>query len=138
MTAHPTRFSWNAGAWFGTQLGCTLWILLLGIAVIPRDLATGLACIATFIALTAVGIVLYRRRERSSPLAAIQAFLACVTVGTALVVVLANARGVADPSSPRAMVSTHLPYWAIACPLALMLFSFLIVKAGGKGSSRTH
>ena len=106
--------------------------------MIARDLTAGLVCTATFGALTGLGIVPYRRRERSSPLAATQAFLACVTVGTALVVVLANARGIADPPSPGAMLSTHLPYWAIAIPPALMLFFFLFVKTGGKGTPGNH
>ena len=26
----PAAFAWNVGGWFGTQIGCTLWLLILG------------------------------------------------------------------------------------------------------------
>jgi hypothetical protein len=114
-------FVWNPGAWFGCQVGCTLWLAILGVVLFPKDRLAAWGCLAGFLALNAWGVHLWRRRDRSSAYAAIQRFLLGASAVIAAVVILVNLRGVSLPPGPGAFVSTYVPYWAIAVAPALML-----------------
>ena len=120
-----SEFSWNAGGWFGSQLGCTLWLLILGSILLSKDSLAALACLGGFIGLNAWGLYLWRRREQLSAYAGLQRFLAAAAVIIAVVVLAVNGRGLSEPPAPGALVSTYLPYWVIALPPALMLLFFL-------------
>jgi hypothetical protein len=120
-----TAFSWNAGGWFGSQLGCTLWLLILGFVVLSKDSLAAAVCLAGFVTLNAWGLSLWQRRERLSAYAGLQRFLLAASLIIALVVVVLNGRGVSEPPTPGALVSTYLPYWSIAVAPALMLLFFL-------------
>lgn len=56
---------WNAGGWFGGQIGATAWMLIAGILTAVRDLPTGVMVIALFAAANIVGVVLWVSRRRS-------------------------------------------------------------------------
>ena len=134
-TARPEvspAFVWNPGAWFGCQVGCTLWLAILGGVLFPKDRLAAWGCLAGFLALNAWGLYLWRRRDRSSAYAAIQRFLAGASVVIAAVVVLVNLRGVSLPPEPGAFVPTYVPYWAIAVAPALMLVFRLRHRAEGQ------
>jgi len=123
--ASMTAFSWNAGGWFGSQLGCTLWLLILGFVLLSKDSIAAVVCLAGFVALNAWGLSFWRRREHLSAYAGLQRFLLAASLIIALVVVVLNGRGVSQPPTPGALVSTYLPYWGIAVGPALMLLFFL-------------
>jgi len=120
-----SAFSWNGGGWFGSQLGCTLWLLILGIVLFWRDAVAASICVSSFVILNAWGFHLWRRRKQLSAYAGLQRFLLATSVVIALVVAVVNLRGVSEPPTPGAMVSTHLPYAGVAVAPALMLFFFL-------------
>ncbi len=121
----PHAFSWNAGGWFGSQLGCTLWLLILGFVLLSRDALAASVCLAGFLALNAWGLYLWRGRQGLSPYSAIQRFLLAASVVIAVVVAVVNVRGVSEPPAAGALVSTYLPYWVIAVAPALMVLFFL-------------
>ncbi len=108
---------WNAGAWFGTQSGCTAWLLLQGIVLLPRDAIAGGAALGAFAALTAVGVLLWSRRGRLSFFAAVALLLVALNVATALLVLLCDSRGIPD-----------LPPWILAIPAAALVGFFLFGK----------
>ena len=56
---------WNAGGWFGGQIGATLWILVAGILTSVRDLTTGIIVMGLFVCANVVGLFLWRRRKLS-------------------------------------------------------------------------
>lgn len=124
--ANRTRsaFSWNAGGWFGSQLGCTLWLLLLGLVLFRKDSLSAWVCSGGFVALNAWGGCLWRQREHLAAYAGFQRFLLAVSVLVAVVVVVVHARGVAEPPAPGALVSTYVPYWAMAVSPSLALVFF--------------
>jgi len=64
MNEQHSGFRWNAGGWFGAQLGCTIWILVSAVVVMPRDPVTGLTTLALFLTANAFGTVLWMRRDR--------------------------------------------------------------------------
>jgi len=120
-----SAFAWNAGGWFGSQLGCTLWLLILGVVLLSKDSLAAGVCIAGFVVLNAWGLYLWRGREQLGAYVGLQRFLLAASVIVALVVVVVNTRGVSEPPTPGALVSTYLPYWVIAAPPGLMLLLFL-------------
>ena len=119
-----SAFQWNAGAWFGTQLGCTLWMGVLGLVVLSKNPPAAIVCIVSFLLLNSIGLYIWRRRANLNAYIAIQIFLAAVTMATAVIVVLLNRWGVAEPAQAGALVSTELPFWAIAVAPALMVMFF--------------
>ncbi len=56
---------WNAGGWFGGQIGATIWILLAGLLTAVRDLTTGLVVVFLFVSANAVGLALWISRKLS-------------------------------------------------------------------------
>lgn len=117
----PSTFSWNAGGWFGSQIGCTLWLLILGFVLLTKDPLVAGSCIGGFVVLNAWGLFLWRRRAALRAYSGIQRFLALASVIIAIVVVVVNVRGVSQGPRPGDLVSTYLPYWAIAAAPGLML-----------------
>jgi hypothetical protein len=92
----PGQFQWNAGGWFGSQLGGTAW-MLVGAAVLapqtPWVAAWWAACCALA---NAVGTSLWLRRGRVRPYPATQALLAACGVAGPLAVVALHLFGPAD------------------------------------------
>ena len=106
-------------------MGCTLWLLILGTVLLSKDSLAAWACLGGFAGLNAWGLYLWRRRAQLSAYAGLQGFLAAASVTIAFVVVVVNGRGVSEPLTQGALVSTYLPYWAVALAPALMLLFFL-------------
>ena len=93
-------FRWNAGAWFGAQIGSTLWLVVLGVVLSFRDDSSpGTAMIALAVAANGIGLILWEHRDRIRPYPAIQALLA--VAGCAAFVAFA----LLDGASP----------WGLAC-----------------------
>ncbi len=108
---------WNAGAWFGTQAGCTAWVLLQGIVLLPRDVVAGGAALGVCGALTALGILSWTCRRRLSFFAAVTLLLVALTIATAFLVLLCDRRGIPD-----------LPPWILVIPAAALVWFFLFGK----------
>lgn len=120
----PSSFTWNAGGWFGSQLGCTLWLLILGLVLLRKDAVSAWVCVASFAILNVWGFHLWRVRGRLSAYAGLQRFLLAASVLIAAVVLVVNVRGVSEPPAPGSLVSTYVPYWVIGVAPALMLLFF--------------
>jgi hypothetical protein len=101
---------WNAGAWFGALVGSSLWLLVLGVGLLPEDLAASVTAFAGFAACVLWSVALWRRRERLAVYAGFQAMMLGLLVVFAVVLVVGKAR---VPDVP-------LPWWAIAVPLPVM------------------
>jgi hypothetical protein len=72
-------FHWSAGAWFGAQIGSTLWLVILGTVLSLRDDSSpGTAIIALAVAVNGVGLILWEHRDRIRPYPAIQTLIAVV------------------------------------------------------------
>lgn len=119
QTDRESPFGWNAGGWFGTLLGSTLWLLVLGIGATPVDLAAGTVAILSFAVGNLWGILLWRRRDRLTAYSGLQWLMVGLLVVFAAVVLTTNSR----------VPSFYLPYWAIAVPLPLMAFFWIRQRA---------
>jgi hypothetical protein len=80
--AAPGHFRWDAGGWFGGQLGGTAWMLVGAAVLAPRAADVAAVWLACFAVPNAIGCRLWRRRGRLRPYPATQALLlACVMSG---------------------------------------------------------
>ncbi|MBK7878088.1 MAG: hypothetical protein IPJ77_20710 [Planctomycetes bacterium] len=132
--ASRTAFRWNASAWFGTQVGSTLWMLPLALLLFPRDAAVAGAVLAGFLLLNGWGLVLWRAREHRTAHAGFQLFLAAAAVSFALVVFLVNARGLSTAPNGGELTSTWVPWWVLAVAPAMMLVFYARERAARRAS----
>lgn len=61
-TAAPLR--WNAGAWFGAQVGATCWMVIAAMLLLGSSVVLALALLALFVVVHGLGLALWNRRER--------------------------------------------------------------------------
>jgi len=118
-------FGWNAGGWFGAQLGATIWLLVLGVSAFPKDLAAGAFALAGFAVANLWGIALWRRRDRLTAYSGLQWMMVGLLVVFAAVVLITNAL----------VPAIHLPCWAIAVPLPLMAMFWLRQQAARRSGT---
>lgn len=78
-TLRPTT-SWSAGAWFGSQLGGTLWLAISAGVLMARSPALAALLLALFLAVNVIGLLLWRLRSRMSIFRALQILLAALWV----------------------------------------------------------
>ncbi|MCB1608223.1 MAG: hypothetical protein KDI71_14735 [Xanthomonadales bacterium] len=124
-----TAFHWRIGAWLGVQLGCTAWMLMMGLLLLKMDPLAAWTSLAVFVLLNAWGAFLWQRRAVVSAYAGLQWLLAAVTVGFAVVVLTGNRAGAIQPRLPDYAVVSYLPHWAMLTPPALMLMFYLRERA---------
>lgn len=98
----PGQFQWNAGGWFGGQLGCTLWILVGAATLVLESPGVAAWWALCFAAANAVGLAMWRRRDRLRPFPAIQGLIAACGLAGLLAVAALHAFG---PDSAKLGVS---------------------------------
>jgi hypothetical protein len=114
MTARATAFVWNAGAWLGSLIGCTLWLALLGFDTVRHDLASGVALWIAFGLIWLDAVCVWRKRATHDPLRGFQRMCS--------VAFLASAAGLAFAFSRAALPD----YPAITFGLCLLIYPALI------------
>ena len=72
-------FPWNAGAWFGSQLGCTLWILLGAISTVSASPRSEVGWLGSFALPNVLDLSLEACRKRIGMHAALRVFLLGLT-----------------------------------------------------------
>jgi hypothetical protein len=115
----PGLFQWNSGAWFGTQIGCTAWMLAAAVDSIARRTPWAAALFLTgFAVLTAFGIGLWQRRDRLPPLRAL--ILLVTLCGVGFLTSIAGASFLGRPDLLRALSGQR----ALLIPLAVVMAQF--------------
>ncbi len=110
-------FRWNAAGWFGGQLGASLWILLLGLLLCLQGAGVGFAVLLCGLVANAVGVVLWRRRERLAAYTALQILVGVTGLMALVALALATWLGPGgDPGDPLAQT----PAWSLLFYPALM------------------
>jgi hypothetical protein len=70
------RFQWNRGGCFGSQVGASLWLVLLGCLIMAQGRMVGAAVLLFGLVPNLVGVALWRNRHRLSPYPALQLLVA--------------------------------------------------------------
>lgn len=86
-------FQWNRGGWFGSQLGATLWLVLLGSLMLAQSRLVGGLVLAFGLAPNLIGTILWRRRHTLSPYRAIQGLFASCGLSALLAMLCIRAAG---------------------------------------------
>jgi hypothetical protein len=82
-------FQWNTGAWFGSQIGCTAWMLAAALESVGRGAFwPAFLFLACFAVTTAVCTRLWWRRDHFAPFPAIMFMLLVGGLGGALVLAI--------------------------------------------------
>ena len=87
-------FVWNAGGWFGSQIGGTVWMLFGGLSLLFSDLFSGLVCLGGFAVVNVMGCYLWQRREKMDPYVGIQQLLFTLAVVCPSISVVLYCRGI--------------------------------------------
>lgn len=78
----PVTFRWPVGAWFGTQVGSTVWMLTGALSLAVTAPAVAAAFAGCFAVVNAVGVWLWLRHDRVGQYAAAQLMLLACGVGS--------------------------------------------------------
>jgi hypothetical protein len=76
----PGCFQWNAGGWFGGQIGSTLWMLVGGVPLAIYSATIGITWLTCFAVANAAGTCLWMSRDRLRPYPAYQLLLLIIAV----------------------------------------------------------
>jgi hypothetical protein len=79
-----TAFKWRAGAWVGSQLGPTIWMLITGIRTLTVDRTLAALLLACFFVHNGIALAVWIRRDRYSAYVANQLMLLLVGVTSIL------------------------------------------------------
>lgn len=136
MQRQASAFQWNAGGWFGSQIGGTCWILLAALVALPRDLTAALASFAVFLAANLVGTLMWVGRSRLRPYPAMQALLVCCGLASALATFVLDRAGHFGSLGVGGQVSAQSMYLMLAMLVpGLMLYFRSLERAGREAKS---
>jgi hypothetical protein len=138
-TQRPARegggFRWNAGAWFGAQIGSTLWLVILGAALSLRDDSSpGTALIALAVAVNGIGLILWEHRHRMRAYPAIQVLVA--VVGCAAFVAFALLDGTSTWGLAGTQASGERPPYAVLLIFPAMMAMFALQEHAARRARR--
>ena len=118
------KLQWNAGGWFGSQLGGTAWMLVAALLTTFQDLVTGLILLAVFAVPNAVGSVLWTRRKSTSCYAATQLLLFLIGVFGLLAVYVLEHRHLWESIQTGGTVSAGSAYVTVVAVVAILMVVF--------------
>ena len=118
------RFQWNAGGWFGSQVGSTFWLLLLAIVLVPGFPGVAVIVFVCFVVPNIIGLVLWSRRNRIEPYAAIQYFIAAAGVSSLVAFICWDRSGYFVEANRQ--IQGGVSYWILLIfPVVMLMFHFL-------------
>jgi hypothetical protein len=128
-------FRWNAGAWFGAQIGSTLWLVILGVALSFReDPSAGTAIIALAVAVNGIGLILWEHRDRIRPYPAIEVLTA--VVGCAAFLTFALLDGTSAWGLAGTQASGARPPYAVLLVFPAMMAMFAVQEHVARRAQR--
>ena len=89
----PTALSWNAGGWFGAQIGSTCWIAISAAILVTQDLIVAGVVFALFLAANFIGFLIWRSRDKMSAYVGIQALLILMGIVSLIAVFIIDRSG---------------------------------------------
>ena len=120
---------WNRGGWLGAQLGSTLWLAILGVALLPRDAVAGAVALACFAIPNVAGWVLWRRRARLDARRALLGLMTIIALCALAGTVAVDLRGI-DRLPGTGNVGVGALYWA------LLVYPLVVLTLWARGSRR--
>jgi hypothetical protein len=125
---------WSTAGWFGSLLGCTLWMVLLAGNVASIDPWYSAALFGLFFLAVGIGVRLYVLRDRIAPMRALQISLVCTfLIGGIFFVCVSQVEG-GDQMMKRLSHPLEIPSWSylIIYPILGVWLTFLDRKGPAK------
>jgi len=123
------KFQWNTGGWFGAQIGSTLWLLLLGMILLNKNVIIGSIILLFFILPNMMGWIIWNERHRIEPYPAIQALLGMIGFSSLFAVIILDLSGYITKLEPGMRDSPKQAYWYLLIfPVLMIAFHFLNSK----------
>ncbi len=117
------NLEWNAGGWFGGQLGGTAWILVAAALSTARDTSTGFILLVIFLVPNIIGCLLWRRQKISFD-ASLQRLLLLLGVFGLLAVYVLERRHLWIEIQMGSSVSATYTYYMIIFITAILMVMF--------------
>ena len=115
---------WNAGGWFGGQLGSTVWILVAATLTTFQDIRTGLILFAIFAVPNIVGLALWNRRDSLSCYAATQLLIFLAGVFGLLAICVLEHRSLWESVQRGGSVSSGSAYVLVVVVISVLMVTF--------------
>lgn len=127
------RFQWNAGGWFGSVVGTTLWMLVVAGFLIANRQWLAVVPIGCFVIINSIAWVLWSRRGQRDPFSSLMILLA--SVGVAVPIALATIAS-GTPPLPTQMnwTSSALGIVAVVLLVPAMMAWFYILERRARQS----
>ncbi len=123
------KFQWNTGGWFGAQIGSTLWLLLLGMILLNKNVIIGSIILLFFILPNMMGWIIWNERHRIEPYPAIQALLGMIGFSSLFAVIILDLSGYITKLEPGMRDSPKQAYgYLLIFPVLMIAFHFLNSK----------
>lgn len=121
---HPPQ--WNAGGWFGAQLGSSCWILIAGLLTYPHNQLLSLLITALFAGFNLAGCLLWANRRRLSAYMGMQMLIILAGLAGLLTVYLLDSNGLFTDIQTGGSVSAGKTYLLIIAVVAALLLMFYL------------
>lgn len=119
---------WNVGGWLGAQLGCTAWILISALIVMPRDRSAGLAALTFWLIANAIGTAMWMQRERLDPYRALQALIVVAGLTSVAATWVLDRAGQFESLGVGGQVSARAMYLMLAIGVVGLLLLFHLIQ----------
>ena len=121
-------FQWNAGGWFGSQTGSTLWMLVAAVVCVTGAPWASVTCVLCFIVANGAGTWLWSRRDRLRPYPAMQ-WLVGIVATTGLLAMISirvfSPSGFEPSAGWTSEINRGILIMLVGAPAFLVYFAFL-------------
>lgn len=125
---------WNAGGWFGSQLGSSIWILVAAGLSVVRDVSTGVVLFAIFAVPNIAGYFLWRSKKLSC-YAATQTLIGLMGIGSLLAIYVLDRGGLWREIQSGSSISAQSGYFVVGAVFAILMLMFYVRFARGSDDS---
>jgi len=128
------QLRWNAGGWFGAQIGSTVWILVSAFLAVVQEPATGALLFGLFLLPSIIGTVLWKRRFLSC-YASMQYLLLAILISGLFAIYLLDGAKIFESIQTGASIPARSAYFTLSTVIVMLMVLFFIRfgRAGDKG-----
>lgn len=119
------KMEWNAGGWFGSQLGGSVWILVAAGLSTFRDVSTGVVLFGIFAVPNIVGYLLWRRKKLSC-YAATQSLIGLMGICSLFAIYVLDRGDLWRAIQSGASISVQSGYFVVGAAFAMLMLMFYI------------
>jgi hypothetical protein len=119
---NPLSLHWNAGSWFGPQLGGTAWLAIAALVLAPHSALSAMVVAGCALAANLVGLALWSKRSRLDPYRALQILVVAIVLASFAATRWLEARDEFALLDPRVTPPTMYLLLAILAAILLALF----------------